>query len=64
MRFGERDCFVLDWPHAGERALNDDVALPRHDHAFFRYDEAVANAAVSFAGGVAVAATRNPAVVS
>src|SRR5262249_15627032 len=52
LRFGERDCFVLDRPHAGERALNDDIAFARHDDALLRYDEAVDLAAAEFAVGV------------
>src|SRR5262249_53836 len=63
LRFGERDCFVLDRPHAGERALNDDIAFARHDDALLRYDEAVDLAAAEFAVGVTKKAARNPTVV-
>ena len=54
---------MLDWAHAGERTLNDDVAFARHDHALFRHDEAVTDAAAPFSGSVAMAAARNPAVM-
>src|SRR5262249_49836154 len=58
LRFGERDCFVLDRPHAGEWALNDDIAFTRHDDALLRYDEAVDLAAAEFAVGVTKKAAR------
>jgi len=54
---------VLDRPHAGERALNDDIAFARHDDALLRYDEAVDLAAAEFAVGVTKKAARNPTVV-
>jgi len=54
---------VLHGTHAGERALNNDIAFACHDDALFRHDEAVARATTPFAGGVAVAAAGNPAVM-
>jgi len=51
-------------PNAGERAVDDHVALAGHHHALFRHDEAIARAAAPFAGGVAMVAAADPGIVS
>jgi hypothetical protein len=50
-------------PNAGERAVNNYVALAGHNHALFRHDEAIARAAAPFAGGVAMVAAADPGIV-
>src|SRR5262245_50069310 len=61
--FAERNGLVELRTDARERTMNDDVAFSGHHDPFLRNDEAVTVAAAPLAGGVAVAATRNPAVV-
>src|SRR3954471_15565233 len=63
LSFAERNRFVLLRPDAGERPLDDHIAFAGHHDAFFRDDETVAVAAAPFTGGVAMAATGNPAVM-
>src|SRR5262249_41387647 len=48
---------------ARERTVHDDVAFAGHHDPFLRNDEAVTVAAAPLAGGVAMAAARNPTVV-
>src|SRR5262245_57827212 len=61
--FAERNGLVELRTDAGEWTMNDDVALSGNHDPFLRDDETVTLAAAPLAGGVAVAATRNPAVV-
>src|SRR5262245_66677050 len=61
--FAERNGLVELRTDARERTMDDDVAFSgRHDPLLWN-DEAVTVAAAPFAGGVAVAAARDPAVV-
>jgi hypothetical protein len=61
--FAERNGLVELRTDASERTMNDDVALSGHHDPSLRDDETVTLAAAPLAGGVAVTATRNPAVV-
>src|SRR5262245_6777794 len=61
--FAERYGLVELRTNARERTMDDDVALSGHHDPFLRDDEAVTVAATPLAGGVAVAAARDPAVV-
>src|SRR5262249_4073963 len=61
--FGEWNGLVHRRPDAGERAMDDHVAFGGHHDALLRDDEAIAFAATPFAGGVAMAAARDPTVV-
>src|SRR5262249_45285555 len=63
LRFGKRNSLVHRRPDAGERTMDDHIAVAGHHDALFRDDETIAFAAAPFAGGVAVAAARDPAVV-
>src|SRR5215471_8078871 len=61
--FAEWDRLVHRWPDAGQRAMDDHIAFTGHHDAFLRDYEAIAFAATPFAGGVAVVAAADPAVV-
>src|SRR6266849_6096009 len=61
--FGKRNGLVHRWPDAGERAMDDHIPFAGHHQALLRDDEAIALAATPFAGGVAMAAARDPTVV-
>src|SRR5262249_48891470 len=63
LRLTEWDRFMLLRSKSGDRPIDDHITFGRHDHLLFWDDEAVAFAAAPFAGGIAVAATGNPAVV-
>jgi hypothetical protein len=63
LSFAEWHRLVELRPNAGERAVDDYVALAGHHHALFRHDEAIARAAAPFAGGVAMVAAADPGIV-
>src|SRR5260221_12953909 len=63
LSFAEWHRLVELRPNAGERAVDDYVALAGRHHALFRHDEANARATSPFAGCVSMRAAADPGIV-